>query len=173
MTKGLQRSLSRAPLSSKPGAVLSHTITLRAEAMTVDGATGVGFGTLVAGQLPEGNILFQGCVAYLSFAGSGADAGLADTWAGDYGIGTTPASDGTISGADVDIVASTALAAATAEVSPSTRGTGVTQAIFDNTAGTLEVNVNLLVDDADISADDVAITVTGTIEMLYSKVLDD
>ena len=91
MTKGLLRSLSRAPKSRKPAAVLSHTSVLNAEPLTLDGATGVGFGSLVAGNFPEGNILIQGAVAYLSFAGSGGDAGLVDTWAGDFAVGTTPA----------------------------------------------------------------------------------
>tara|TARA_R110000822_G_scaffold120633_1_gene254117 strand:- start:12037 stop:12495 length:459 start_codon:yes stop_codon:yes gene_type:complete len=152
---------------------LSHTIVLQDAALTLDGATGVGFGSLVAGQLPEGNILLQGGVAYLSFAGSGADAGLVDTWAGDFGVGSTPAGDGTLTAGDVDMIDSTALAAATAEVSPRTRGTGNTQVILDNTAGTLEVNVSLLVDDADVSADTIPILVNGEIEILYTQVLDD
>jgi len=173
MTKGLQRSLSRAPIASRPAALLSHTIVLTNAALTLDGASGVGFGSLVAGQLPEGNIILQGGVAYLQFAGSGSDAGLVDTWAGDYGVGSTPASDGTISAGDVDMVGTTALAAAAAEVSPRTRGTGNTQVILDNTDGSLEVNVSLLVDDADVSADGIPITVSGEIEILYTKVLDD
>jgi hypothetical protein len=136
----------------------------------VDGASGVGFGTLVAGGFPEGNILFLGAACNLQFAGSGADAGLVDTWAGDFGAGTTPASDGTISAGDVDILPSTALAAATAEVSPTTEARSIDAAnahIFDNTDGSLEINLNLLIDDANISADGVPITVTGFISLAY------
>jgi hypothetical protein len=96
-----------------------------------------------------------------------------DTWVGDFGVGSTPASDGTLSAADVDMIDSTELAAATAEVSPRTRGTGNTQVILDNTDGSLEVNVSLLVDDASVSADAIPITVSGEIEILYTQVLDD
>lgn len=142
----------------------------------VDGAAGVGFGTLVAGGFPEGNILFLGAACSLSFAGSGADAGLVDTWAGDFGVGTTPASDGTITGGDVDILPTTALAAATAEVSPITQARSTQSenaAIFDNTAGDLEINLNLLIDDVNISVDNVPITVTGFISLAYCVLGND
>ena len=171
--KGLPRSLSRGRRSAQPAQLLKHTIALNAVAITIDGATGVGFGSVVAGNFPEGNVVFQSAVAYLKIDGPGGDAGLVDTWAGDFSVGTTPASDGTLSGADVDIVASTALAAAVAELGVRTRGTGATQAIFDNTDGSLEVNLNVLVDDASISADGIAFVATGEIEMLYTMVGDD
>ena len=44
---------------------------------------------------------------------------------------------------------------------------------FDNTDGSLEINVSLLVDDADVSANGIPITVTGEIEVLYTQILDD
>lgn len=170
MTKGLPRSLKAGAKAAAP--IVRQVIDIDGGSLTVDGATGVGFGTLVASGLPEGNILFLGCVANLQFSGP-TDANLGDTWQGDYGIGTTPASDGTITAGDVDMVDSTAIAAATAEVSPITRGQGVTQAIHDNTANTLEVNVNLLIDDADISADGIVMTVDGQIYLSYVVLGDD
>lgn len=170
MTKGLQRSLSRAPKARAN--IVKQTLKVEDLALTVDGATGVGFGTVVAGDLPEGNILLQGAVAYLTFTGP-TSASLVDTWEGDYGVGTTPAADATITGTDVDIIASTALAAATAEVSPRTRGTGGTQVMLDNTDGSLEINISLLIDDADIAADGIAMTVDGEIEISYIVMLDD
>ena len=169
--KGLQRSISRGPKPTQRSIRLD--INPSAEAMLVDGLTGIGFGTWVARGLPEGNLQIIGAVASLSFAGSGADANLGDTWAGDYGVGSTPASDGTITGADVDLIPSTALAAATAEVSPVTRAELAAPLVIDNTAGTAEVNVNLLIDDADIGADDIAITVTGSINISYVILGDD
>lgn len=177
MVKGLQRSLSRAPVgrvqagSSGPG-TSKHIITMSSLAITIDGATGVGWGTAVAGDFPEGNIMFQGAVAYVTVTGP-TSASLVDTWEGDFGVGTTPADDATITGTDVNLIGSTALAAATAEVSPRTRGTGNTQAIFDNTDGSLEVNISVLIDDADISADGIVCTIDGEIELIYSVVLDD
>lgn len=175
MTKGLAISHTRGNPQHAP--ILKMVLGLNAFAVTVDGATGVGWGTAVMSGLPEGNFMLLGAVANVQFSGSGADAGLGDTWAGDFGVGTTPATDGTITAGDVDIVPSTALAAATAEVSPRTRGVQADGAfcgvIFDNTASTLEVNLNLLIDDVDISADGVAITADGYVIISYVMLGDD
>lgn len=170
MVKGLQRSLSRAPKSrGGPNVAVFKASDL---AITIDGATGVGFGSAVLGDFPEGNISFKGAVAYMQITGP-TSANVVDTWEGDYGIGTTPAGDATITGADVDIIDSTALAAATAEASPRTRGTGSTAAIFDNTDGSLELNLNVLVDDADISADSLAFVANGEVHVTYEVLGDD
>jgi hypothetical protein len=163
MGKGLPRSHARR---DPQVGVQDLAISINSS-FTIDGATGVGFGSVVVGGLPEGNILLLGAVAQLQFAGSGADPGLVDTWVGDFGVGSTPAADATISGTDVDLIASTALAAATAEVSPLTRAENATQAFIDNKAGTGEININLLVDDVSISADGVPITVTGQLHLAY------
>lgn len=173
MTKGLLRSLARAnPLHAS---IVKKRIPFSAASIVVAGASGVGFGSVVIGDLPAGNILLLGATAYATFTGPGS-ASLSDTWEGDFGVGTTPAGDGTISGADIDIIGSTAIAAATAEVSPRTRGVGVTAtnaAILDNTDGSLELNLSLLVDDADISADDIAIAATGELNIAYIVLGDD
>jgi len=169
--KGLQRSLSRGPKSKR--SIVKDVIILTAAAMTVDGATGIGDGQIVVGDFPEGNILFLGCVANLQFSGPGGDAGLVDTWEGDFAIGTTADSGDDLTGSDADIVPTTALAAATAEVSPITRGPGSTDVIFDNTDGSLEINLNLIVDDADISADAIAFTIDGDITLAYIVLGDD
>lgn len=168
--KGLQRSISRGPASQRTS--FRHKITVRDATLTVDGATGVGFGSVVIGDLPEGNILIEGGTAYMQFTGPTA-AGLTDTWQGDYGVGTTPAGDGTLSAADVDLIGSTAIAAATAEASPRTRGVSAVKAIVDNTDGSLEVNLSLLIDDANISANDIDMTVNGEVVLIYSVLLDD
>ena len=176
MGKGLPRSHA----SSLIGLVNVITIPLNGNGgvgvFEIAGATGVGFGSMPIGGFPQGNILFLGAACSLQLAGSGADAGLVDTWAGDFSVGTTPASDGTLSAGDVDILPSTALAAATAEVSPITPARSIDAAnahILDNTAGDLEINLNLLIDDADISADDVPITVTGFVSLAYCVLGDD
>ena len=167
--KGLLRSMSRAPASR---AVDRKLRLVGQTTIEVDGATGVGFGSVVIGDLPEGNILILGAVAYVQATGP-TSADLADTWAGDFGIGSTPAGDGTLTNADVDIIPSTALAAATAEASPTTRGVSTTATVIDNTDGSLEVNLSLLVDDANIGADDLDFTITYRVEILYAVLLDD
>lgn len=169
--KGLQRSLSRGSPARQD--VVKQVVKVNKLAIQVDGATGVGFGSAVIGGLPEGNILFLGAVAYMQFTKAASATGIEATFDGDYGIGTTPASDATITGTDVDIIASTALGAATAGVSPRARGTNATQAIFDNTDGSLELNLNLLIDDANISADDQDLTVSGELYIVYSVLGDD
>ena len=172
MGKGLPRSLSRG---SKQRQVVSK-IQLAIDTTVTVSATGaaVGFGTLVIGDLPEGYIKMLGAAAQLSFAGSGADANLTDTWAGDFGIGTTPASDATITGTDVDIIASTALGPAVAEVAPTVTAVNATDALFDNTDGSLEINLNVLVDAANIVDDQsVDLTVQGVVELTYITLLDD
>lgn len=176
MTKGLTRSLSRGPVLQQP--VTKKTFTARSLAVTVDGATGAGFGSAVLGGLPQGNLMLLGAVSYLKFSGpSGGSAGLVDTWNGDYGVGSTPASDATITAGDVDIVPSTAVGPAVSEVSPITRGVQADGAfcgvVLDNTAGDLELNVNLLVDDADISADGIAMTIDGELHIAYVMLGDD
>lgn len=169
--KGLIRSLSRGSPSRQD--VVKQVVKVRSLALQVDGASGVGFGSAVIGDLPEGNILFLGAVAYMQFTKAATATGIQATFDGDYGIGTTPASDATITGADVDIIASSALGAATSGVSPVVRGANATQAIFDNTDGSLELNLNLLIDDANISADDQDLTVTGELHILYAVLGDD
>ena len=155
MGKGIPRTLSRAGLPRSP--IQVHTIPVRA--LTISASTittGPGTGTVVAEGLPEGNILFLGAVAALTFSGPGASADLVDTWEGDFAVGTAPLAGVTLDGAEVDLIPSTALAAATAEVSPLTKANhalATTGTVFDNTASTLEVNVNLLIDAADQSDD--------------------
>ncbi len=174
MGKGLPRSLSRGDPTRQE--IIKQTFALNAVAVNIDGASGVGFGTVVVGDFPEGNILFLGAVSYLAISGPGGDAGLVDAFEADYGIGTTPMSDATISTGDEDIIQETAVAGATAEVGPRTRGTHLaadTGEIHDNTDNSLELNLNILVDDDDISADGIAFTVTGEFTLLYSVLMDD
>lgn len=169
--KGLPRSLAHGG-NKQP--VRRLDLKFKDVAVSVAGTSGVGFGSAVIGDLPEGNILLLGAVAYATFSGP-TSASLVDTFDGDYGIGSTPASDATITNGDVDIVQSTALGAATAEVSPRARGTSAAATagvILDNTDGSLELNLNLLIDDADISGT-VAMTATGVLHLSYIVLGDD
>ena len=175
MGKGFPRSLGRQ--NKAVAAIVKDTIVLDGKTVSVT-ATGVaiGFGSTVIHDFPEGNILLLGVAGTIGFAGSGADANLSDTWSGDFGIGTTPAGDATITGADVDIVPSTAIGAATAEVIAAARvATAYTDlAIADNTDGSQELNLNLLIDAADqVDTTVVEITLSGTIQIAYVVLGDD
>lgn len=165
--KGLPRSLANSPSAGGN----PKTFKVDSLAMTTTGATGVGYGTAVIGDLPEGNILFLGAVAYLQF--TKGSAGTIATFDGDFSIGSAATADATLSGSEVDIIPSTALGAATAGVSPMVRATNATQVILDNTDGSLELNLNLLIDDASVSADDQAFTATGYLLLSYIVLGDD
>ena len=63
---------------------------------------------------------------------------------------------------------------AVAEVSPRTLGFSTANgAIFNNTDGSLELNLNVLVDDADIDADDIPCTADGELFIAYIMLGDD
>jgi len=178
MGKGFPRSLKHADKSTVRVARIDVSETL-----SVTGSTGVAVDqTAVIGDFPEGNILLLGAVANLTFSGPGANGDLSDTWAGDFSVGSTPADDNTLTAADIDMVGSTALAAATAEVGVATRGAmgsdatdgGLLVELLDNTDGSLEINLNLLVDADDITnAVAVDITATGQVYYAYCVLGDD
>lgn len=170
--KGLPRSLSRG--NAAKNAAVKRTVKLSGTVAVSSTGTAVGFGSLVVGDLPEGNILLLGAVANVKLAGSGADANLGDTWNGDFAIGSTATADVTLDGTDVDIIPSTAIGPAVAEVSPITRGANATQVILNNTDGSLELNLNVLVDAADIVDDQsVNLTVSGELYLCYVVLGDD
>lgn len=173
MSKGLPRSRGRGSALSNP--IIKQTVTIRDATLNVDGATGVGFGSVVIGDLPAGNVLFLGAAAYIQATGP-TDAALVDTWNGDFAVGTTPAGDATLSGADEDIITETAIGPAVAEASPRTRAVSAVAlagVILDNTDGSLELNLSLLVDDADISGDDLDFTINGEVQLAYIMLMDD
>lgn len=174
MAKGLQRSLSRGPKTTAP--INRDVINVSHALDSVTVAAAKGFGSVVIGDFPQGNILFLGGVANLAFSGPVGSADLSDTWSGDFAIGTIPMSDATLAGSDVDIFPSAALGPATAEAVAKARfeSTIGDLALFNNTDGSLEINLNFLVDAAD-QVDDktVAITVTGEIYLSYVVLGDD
>ena len=69
--KGLKRSLQRGGTLTKQN-VTRHKILVKDLEVTVSAAgAAVGFGTVVAGDIPEGNVLLLGAAGYLKFDGSG------------------------------------------------------------------------------------------------------
>lgn len=172
--KGLKRSLQRGGTLTKQN-VTRHKIVVKDLPVTVS-ATGaaIGFGTVVAGDIPEGNVLLLGVAGYLKFDGSGSDANLVDDWEGDFAVGSAPDADGSLAGAEVDMLPSTELAAATSEIGVRTRAVNAVQAMLDNTDNSLEVNINVLIDAADITDDEsVILTINGEIELCYIVLGDD
>lgn len=173
MTKGLVRSLDRAP--AQQAHLRKRVFKVEDLELTFTGSTGVAVeATAVIGDFEEGNVLILGAVSYFSFAGSGSDANLTADWEGVYGVGTTPADDATITADDIDIIASTDLGPATAEVVGRTRGFGEAQSVVDNTDGSLEINLNVVLDADEVTdGEDSIITVNGELHVLYSVLGDD
>lgn len=170
MSKGLVRSLTRGGLFEQK--LVKQTAEFEGLAMTVDGATGAGFGQLNLGVLfPRGNILVLGAVALVTFSGPGGHANLSDTWNGDYGVGFTQDGDAFLSGTDVIYTGAAAVGPAVAEVSPRTKAFNVVGAplILENSGGDADDTwINFTVDDADISADGIEFTVSGEFHIVYT-----
>ncbi len=169
MAKGLPRSHDAANKSIAP--IVRDMINVVNKTVTLT-TSGDAWATLVIGDFPEGNVLFLGAASYFTFAGSGADGDLSDTWEGDYGVGTTPSVDNTnpFVTTKEDIIKTVALAAATAEVSPRTRSVsadGEAGVMYDNTDGSLELNLNILVDTGDITGNDSVLTINGQLYISY------
>jgi hypothetical protein len=171
--KGLPRSRARGAPALAP--ITKQRILVKDLAISVAGATGVGFGSAVAGGLPQGNLLFLGAIAYLRFSEiAGGDADVTDTFTGNFSVGTTATADATLDSTDANLVASSAISAATAGVSPITRGASAADAseVLDNTDGSLEANLNLLIADATISGTG-SMLANGYIELAYIVLGDD
>lgn len=147
--------------------------------ITAAGA-GVGFGTAVLRGLPQGNIVVKAAVAYLRFQTTDTDVIAA--FNGDFSIGTTPDADGSLATTEIDIIPSTALGPAVARVTPVARaqsaatGNVLTNNVlmFDNTDGSLELNLNVLIDAADMTdATTAVLTVDGAVYLDCSVMGDD
>jgi len=172
MAKGLPRSLANSDQLNVREEVIDVTGTVvPVTAAAGTGDQNKGLGTVVVGQLAAADLLFLGAKCEVAFAGPGDNDNLADVWEGDFAVGTAPDADGTLNGSEVDLVASTAIGPATAEVISSVRATNVTAALIDNRSGDLELNFNLTVDAAAASglADGTSadITLTGTVTVVY------
>lgn len=174
--KGLPRSLARGPQELQEIVRLRIPFTKEITITGVDSA--VDAGTAVIGGLPQGNLLFLGAVAYVQ-VDAGSDANVIDNWGGDYGIGFAPNADTDLGDVLEDaIIPSTALSAgASDKLAPSTRGISTTTEhgqIIDNTDGSLELNLNLLIDDNVITdTEDGVFTCTGVLHMVLIVLGDD
>jgi hypothetical protein len=169
--KGQPRIAARAKPQSQ--ATRRQRIVVKAVPITVSGASGIGFGTAVIGDLPEGNILFFGATGYMQFTKDATATLVTATFTGNYSVGTAPTADATLNGAEVDLLPSVAISAATAGVSPVVRAANATPVMLDNTDGALEVNLQMLIADAEISGASQLLSATGVIDLVYVVLGDD
>jgi len=170
MGKGLPRSLARA---KGKDAIKVERIKLNHTVNVAAAGAGVGFGTVVIGDFPEGNILFLGAVGNAKF--TTADTSFTTTFDGDWAVGTEATADADFGDTnEANIISSTAMGAATDRVGPTSRGENGTSAILNNTDGSLELNLNVLIDAAAITdAESGDMTVTGDLWVAYAVLGDD
>lgn len=172
MGKGLPRSIARSDLADLMK-VQRKTILISA-ALSFTGVTDTAvFATTELSEgLPEGNILLLGAVANVTLTGPTSDD-LADDFQGDLSVGTAATADTTLNGLEVNVIASTAIAAATAEVEV-TRATNATTAFIDNTAAATGLHLNVVLDANEVTnAEVVEIAATGEVEIFYAVLGDD
>lgn len=171
MTKGLNRSRARGPAIRSAMIKLNIPLTALALSTGASGATGDAWASAVIRGLPEGNVMIIGAVANVQV--TSVDAGLTTTWTGQFSIGTAATADAVLNGLEANVVGATTLTAATNKVSPIIRGAQATASIVDNTDRTLNLVLNLKVDDATISANNVALTASGFLSIAYVVLGDD
>ena len=164
MAKGLTRSLGRGDALERI-APFNLNIPIRDLEVAITEDTS-GWGTAVLDALPEGNVLFLGAVLYLDSMERG-DENLAATFDGDFSLGSTATANTTLSGDNVDLIASTSTETAVGGVSSENRGaSGTAVKVIDNTGGDKALNLNVLTDAGD-TTDNSSLTVNGSLHVAY------
>lgn len=148
------------------GAFRSVILTLASTPVTVANTSGASFGGLKLYDFPNGRIYILGGSSNLTFTWTGES--IAAGGSGDYSLGTTITADATLSSTDVDIQASTAM------LDPFVLGVGTGSGVFaapaayDGTATAKDLNINIIIDDADVAdGDSDTVLVSGSIRMAY------
>lgn len=138
--------------------VLHQTLlSFQALPVTTGNTTGISFGSKRVYDFPGGLLWVPSVTAYFNLitfntvAGVSGDIGGGGS--GDYSLGTTPADDGTLTAADVDLLPSSAmLDPFVAGVGSSNAGSKLAAAaFFDGTSSAKSMYLNCLIDDADVS----------------------
>lgn len=149
----------------RPNGITRFTITDKP--VTVGNTTGVSFGgsklwTYPAGLIRVASVHVVSLSIGLGNAGNATPIDGDDN--GDFSLGTTAPSDGTLSTTDVDHLASTALAFDT----PLANVRETVDSDFDGTSTPVPVFANFLVDDADVGdgASDI-IEVSAVIDVVF------
>ena len=176
MAKGFEHALDRAPIGRErfPRRVrypLNFTITPAAA------GAGVGFHNITFGAMPEGNVLLLSSGGYFNFSSSSAN--LTATWGGNFGVGSVATAAGALTGTEVNIVASSAIANSVAKVSNGNRGlfagsnaaasafTASPPVLINNVAKGVNLIFNIAVNAADITdATSAPVLVTGYLDLV-------
>jgi hypothetical protein len=161
--------------ASVPG-MQKVTVTLVNTPVTmVDEAGVVAYGGLKILDMPEGVIVYVGATVNLALTLSAA--GINADFDSDFSLGTVTASNNnTLTGTEVDLLASTAVPQAVAGAATAQAQSSATQfgLITDGTGTAMDVFLNILVDDADhdITTTPTNIICNGTITFVYATLGD-
>jgi hypothetical protein len=172
--KGFPRALSRAPIGTEQFIRrVRYPIVNKVITVTATGsADAFGFGSV--GGLPQGNVMIVGGASYLTI--TTADVDPSATWSGRASFGTLGSVDLTFSGLEVNLVAETAIGPAVAKTITGDKGrvAGAAVSMIDNTANTLNVNLNLAIANADMADANAAdLTVNGYVDLFLAVIGDD
>jgi hypothetical protein len=161
---------------ASPG-VHQTVLTLDQTVVTVANTTGASFGGTKLYTFPEGRILILGVAADLSIDWSAAldeeTPIISLTGSGDLSIGTTITDDATLDGTDVDLLPSTAMLDPFVDGVGSASGALAASAQFDGTTTPVELNLNMIIDDADVEdATTADVLVSGTVTVTWVNLGD-
>lgn len=156
------------------GVLHKTTLTLANAVVNVANTTGASFGGTLLYTFPEGRILVMGVTANLAVVWTDASSPvIAQDGSGDFSLGTTITADATLDGTDVDLLPSTAM------TDPFVAGVGAAvgalaaSAQFDGTTTPVELNVNMIIDDADVGdATNQDVLVSGTVTFTWVNLGD-
>lgn len=181
--KGNARSQGRAPVGTE-ASPRRLRIPINTTVTAAAAGAGVGFGNATIGALPEGNILLLSSGGYFNFTSSSAN--LTATWGGSFSVGSTADADGSLAGTEVNIVASSTIAAATSKTSNNNKGlfagsnaspgtfTASPPQLIVNTNKSVNAILNVVVNAADITdATSAPITVTGYLDLVFMVLGDN
>lgn len=187
MSKGATRATRVEGLKTLPALV--QTLPFDFVLAITDPGAAIAFATKPIAKVPKGNWLLQAAVSNVIIQDVGG-TGLIAAFTGQYSFGTAATVDNTLTGADRDIVGlSTAGVTylAAGGITPKTRGTielagdaaltsaGVlltnNQRLYDNVNGALNINFNMTVADASISAN-ASVRVRGQLELVHAVLGD-
>lgn len=147
--------------------------------VTATGAA-IGFGTVVLGALPRGMLHITDAKGSIRL--STIDTDPIAAWNGDVSVGTTATADNALATTEVNILPSTPVGPAVARVAPAvvarktapdttSAATLLAASRFDNTAGDLELNLNFIIDAADMADTTTAIFLAdGWVDVMLSVV---
>lgn len=159
--------------SERGNSTVHQTIlTLASTPVTVGNTTGASFGGVKLYDFPAGRILVLGVTASLGFVWTGED--IAADGSGDWSLGSTITSDATLDGTDVNMLPSTAMTdPAVLGVAAATASALAASAQFDGTATAIDLNLNVIIDNADVAdaASDVVLT-SGTVTVTWINLGD-